>query len=107
MRLRGAAASAAMLMGTVAAVTVGCTPEIAGDGSAGAGATASGGAALTAAESLTVKGRAPKTGYERDKFGTPWADTDSNGCDTRVISMLRRVAEAFSQLMEGMVSCAH
>jgi hypothetical protein len=51
--------------------------------SAGAGATGGGGPALAAAKALTVKGRAPKTGYDRDKFGSPWADTDSNGCDTR------------------------
>jgi len=32
---------------------------------------------------LTVKGRAPKTGYDRDQFGTAWTDVDRNGCDTR------------------------
>ena len=32
---------------------------------------------------LPVKGRAPMTGYDRDLFGTPWADVDGNGCDTR------------------------
>ena len=32
---------------------------------------------------LEVKGRAPKTGYERDLFGSPWSDVDRNGCDTR------------------------
>jgi hypothetical protein len=32
---------------------------------------------------LTVKGRAPKTGFDRDKFGPAWADVDRNGCDTR------------------------
>jgi hypothetical protein len=34
-------------------------------------------------ESLPVKGRAPKTGYERSLFGPTWADVDQNGCDTR------------------------
>ncbi len=34
-------------------------------------------------ESLPVQGRAPKTGYDRDQFGTAWADIDRNGCDTR------------------------
>ncbi|MFE1500143.1 HNH endonuclease family protein [Streptomyces albidoflavus] len=34
-------------------------------------------------DSLTVKGRAPKTGYEREKFGRAWADVDGNGCGTR------------------------
>ena len=32
---------------------------------------------------LAVKGRAPKTGYTRDQFGTAWKDVDRNGCDTR------------------------
>jgi hypothetical protein len=32
---------------------------------------------------LTVKGRAPKTGFDRDEFGPAWADVDRNGCDTR------------------------
>jgi hypothetical protein len=32
---------------------------------------------------LAVKGRAPKTGYARDQFGTAWKDVDRNGCDTR------------------------
>lgn len=42
------------------------------------------GTALALLEQLPVKGRAPKTGYDRaDKFGTPWPDFDRNGCDTR------------------------
>jgi hypothetical protein len=41
------------------------------------------GTALAAALTLTVKGRAPKTGYDRDRFGQAWLDTDRNGCDTR------------------------
>jgi hypothetical protein len=32
---------------------------------------------------LPVKGRAPRTGYDRDEFGQQWADVDRNGCDTR------------------------
>ncbi len=38
---------------------------------------------------LEVKGRAPKTGYERDLFGSPWSDVDRNGCDTRNDVLLR------------------
>ncbi|MBT2568652.1 DUF1524 domain-containing protein [Arthrobacter sp. ISL-85] len=34
-------------------------------------------------ETLPIKGRAPKTGYERSLFGPTWADVDQNGCDTR------------------------
>jgi hypothetical protein len=33
---------------------------------------------------LPIKGRAPKTGYDREgQFGTAWIDVDRNGCDTR------------------------
>ncbi|MER5207807.1 HNH endonuclease family protein [Streptomyces sp. NPDC002825] len=40
-------------------------------------------------EELSTKGRGPKTGYDRDKFGYAWMDTADgvplarNGCDTR------------------------
>ena len=77
-RLRGGAAAAVVLVFAVA----GCKAETK-TGSDGPQETGGGGAALTAAESLTVKGRAPKTGYSRERFGTAWADTDSNACDTR------------------------
>ncbi|MFD4789955.1 HNH endonuclease family protein [Streptomyces sp. NPDC058459] len=52
-------------------------------GSSGGEGTGTGGAAMTAADSLQVKGRAPKTGYSRERFGSAWADTDANSCDTR------------------------
>jgi len=39
--------------------------------------------ALQAVDELTVKGRAPLTGYARDRFGSGWVDVDHNGCDTR------------------------
>ena len=33
---------------------------------------------------IPVKGRAPKTGYDREgMFGAAWVDVDRNGCDTR------------------------
>ena len=43
---------------------------------------------IAALDSLPVKGRAPKTGYDRDLFGEPWTDDVTvefghNGCDTR------------------------
>src|SRR5688500_5438462 len=41
------------------------------------------GEAIVALESLDVKGRAPKTCYERSQFGPTWKDVDDNGCDTR------------------------
>lgn len=40
-------------------------------------------AALTLLDSLAVKGRAPRSGFCRSAFGTPWADVDHNGCRTR------------------------
>ena len=76
-RLRSGVALAALLVLTIS----GCTEET--TGSAGPQESGAGGAALTAADSLTVKGRAPKTGYSRERFGSAWADTDSNSCDTR------------------------
>ncbi|GAB3352909.1 GmrSD restriction endonuclease domain-containing protein [Modestobacter lapidis] len=39
--------------------------------------------ALDVLAELPVKGRAPQTGYDRDRFGPQWADVDRNGCDTR------------------------
>ena len=44
---------------------------------------ANSGTALAVLATLTVKGRAPKTGYDRAQFGPAWADVDRNGCDTR------------------------
>ncbi|WP_405798602.1 hypothetical protein [Streptomyces sp. NBC_01506] len=61
---------------------------------------------------LSTKGRGPKTGYDRDEFGYAWMDTADgvplarNGCDTRIISMLRIVMGLFSQRMQGVVGCA-
>lgn len=48
----------------------------------GAG-TATGPLANVALAQLSVKGRAPMTGYSRDAFGSPWQDLDGNGCDQR------------------------
>ena len=50
--------------------------------------------ALAALGTLKVKGRAPKTGYDRALFGQAWADVDRNGCDTRN-DVLRRDLSSF------------
>lgn len=43
---------------------------------------------------LPIKGRAPKTGYDREgQFGPAWFDVDANGCDTRN-DLLRRDLDA-------------
>lgn len=41
------------------------------------------GTALEQLETLDIKGRAPKTDYSRDQFGSGWLDPDGNGCDAR------------------------
>jgi hypothetical protein len=41
------------------------------------------GTALEALETVEIKGRAPKTGYSREEFGSAWSDVNRSGCDTR------------------------
>ncbi|MFW0182859.1 GmrSD restriction endonuclease domain-containing protein [Rothia sp. CCM 9417] len=50
-------------------------------------------AALDLLNTLEVKGRAEKTGYDRALFGQSWADTDRNGCDTRNDILRRDLTE--------------
>jgi hypothetical protein len=64
---------------TTAATTSGSTPK----STPKPATTIRPGTAVTTLATLTVKGRAPKTGYDRDLFGQAWADVDRNGCDTR------------------------
>lgn len=90
-----------LLIATVAAFALSaCTPPTSDTTtspspvtSQGAQPSVEGTSALTAAQSLTVKGRAPKTGYDRDLFGNGWLDTDNNGCDTRNDILLRDLTE--------------
>jgi len=53
-----------------------------------------GSTAAAALAALPVKGRAPKSGYERDRFGQRWADIDRNGCDQRNDVLARDLAAA-------------
>ncbi|WP_416979157.1 HNH endonuclease family protein [Streptomyces sp. T028] len=125
MRLRVGAATVAMLMSAVTVATVaGCTDQTVGGGLGSGSASGSGstdGRAVSPLKNadgtkpglapvttdadkaagrrligeLTVKGRGPKTGYDRDEFGYAWMDTADgvplarNGCDTRN-DLLRR-----------------
>lgn len=62
-------------------------------------------AARTQLSSLSVKGRAPKTGYSRSKFGRSWSDDVSvagghNGCNTRD-DILKRDLTAISVRSDG------
>ncbi|MER8233779.1 HNH endonuclease family protein [Streptomyces sp. NPDC101490] len=75
----------ASALAAAALVLTACSPGTDSPGSGGGpgGKPAASGTALAAVDALTVKGRAPKTGYEREKFGRAWADVDGNGCGTR------------------------
>lgn len=57
------------------------------DGSQEARISADSSSALHMLESLEVKGRAPKTGYSRDQFGSGWSTV--SGCNTRNIILNR------------------
>lgn len=48
--------------------------------------------AISALEKLAIKGRAPKTGYDRAKFGNGWVSV--NGCDARNIILHRDLKDA-------------
>jgi hypothetical protein len=57
-------------------------------GTSAATSTSAPGSVARALAALAVKGRAPKTGYDRSNFGQAWTDDVSvpgghNGCDTR------------------------
>jgi broad specificity phosphatase PhoE len=56
--------------------------------------SSTGSTAAAALAALPVKGRAPKSGYERDRFGQRWADIDRNGCDQRNDVLARDLAAA-------------
>ncbi len=47
------------------------------------------GTALALLATLKTRGRGPKTGYSRERFGETWIDIDGDGCDTRQ-AILRR-----------------
>ena len=62
------------------------------------------GRALYVLATLPVKGRAPKTGYDRDRFGQGWTDTNHNSCTTRE-DILRRDLRPVS-VLAGTGGCA-
>ncbi|MBO0895726.1 DUF1524 domain-containing protein [Arthrobacter sp. zg-ZUI10] len=68
-----------------------------------AAAPAAAGTALAQLDTIPIKGRAPKTGYDRDLFGPAWKDVDRNGCDQRN-DILRRDLESVS-LKPGTNNC--
>lgn len=46
---------------------------------------------------LDIRGRAPRTGYDRGRFGPAWADVDRNGCDTRNDVLARDLTDLMFQ----------
>lgn len=56
-------------------------------------ATEATGSASQTLAALPVKGKAPKTGYSRDQFGSAWKDINGNGCDTRNDILIRDLME--------------
>jgi hypothetical protein len=61
------------------------------------------GDAAAALSTLPVKGRAPRTGYDRDEFGQRWADVDRNGCDQRNDVLARDLVD--EEFRAGTRSC--
>ncbi len=66
----------------VSALFFAISPALPSDALTTQSAAAKKGSTLTLLETLTVKGRAPKTGYSRSAF-SHWRDPDRNGCDAR------------------------
>ena len=69
-----------LAIGLIGLFTVSTIPQIA---QATPFASATEVTASSALATLAVKGRAPKTGYDRDALFGDWADPDGNGCDAR------------------------
>jgi hypothetical protein len=93
--------------GGIAATLVLATTACGGAASAtqqpSSGTRTSTSAAAELLATLPVKGRAPKTGYDRARFGQAWADTDRNGCDTRNDILVRDLTA--TTLKPGTRSC--
>lgn len=51
------------------------------------------GTALAQLATIPIKGRAPKTGYDRDEFGSGWKDPDGNHCDARNDELKRGMSD--------------
>ncbi|MFI6294321.1 HNH endonuclease family protein [Nonomuraea sp. NPDC050790] len=78
-RLAGGLVVVAALAAGCGGLQAGVEPEVADKATTPVKA----GEARKKLDKLSVKGRAPRTGFEREKFGPAWADVDRNGCDTR------------------------
>ncbi|AEE47679.1 HNH endonuclease family protein [Cellulomonas fimi] len=101
------------LVALVVASTAACGPLAPTDAAAvdpapagpapSAPAHAADGSALAALALLEVKGRAPRTGYDRDLFAYREVDLDGNGCDVRNDVLRRDLVDAV--LKDGTQGC--
>jgi hypothetical protein len=85
-RLRLAAAALTAALALIAPVTT--SPQAPADPAGDAAGNPGTAATLATLDTLPIKGRAPKTGYDREQFGPAWTDDVTvpyghNGCDTR------------------------
>ncbi|MFC7450891.1 HNH endonuclease family protein [Rhodococcus daqingensis] len=92
------AVAALALTGCAAPAAEAMPTGSADNGIPGAGPAAGVATTLAVLETIPVKGRAPKTGYERDLFGPAWTDDVAvaggrNGCDTRNDILARDLVE--------------
>ncbi|UUL76179.1 DUF1524 domain-containing protein [Pseudarthrobacter sp. Fe7] len=85
--------SAAVVLSALLALFGASLPAVAADSTTTASASSNTVQAVDLLATLPVKGRAPKTGYERSLFGPTWADVDQNGCDTRNDILQRDLTE--------------
>jgi len=99
-----------VVVATIAFTVAGCGPFPDGgldEGTRSSGASGdkkSASEALKDLRKLEVKGRAPMTGFNRDKFGSAWSDVDKNGCDTRNDILIRDLKEeVFKKGEEGCI----
>lgn len=53
------------------------------------GTTADFARALSLLEEVEIKGRAPRSGYSRDQFGSGWLTVSGTGCDARNVVLAR------------------
>jgi hypothetical protein len=87
-------------------VTVPADPPgpVPADDAAGPAPAGTGTDAASALAALPVKGRAPRAGYARDRFGPAWADIDRDGCDQRNQVLARDMTgETFKPRTHGCV----
>ncbi|WP_461008593.1 GmrSD restriction endonuclease domain-containing protein [Streptomyces capparidis] len=81
-------------LSVTATLAAGCTADTGEPGAeTGRRGEGTGATALSAVDSLTVKGRGPRTGYAREEFGDDWADGDGDGCGTRDDILVRDLTQ--------------